>query len=285
MPFVLVVVLEVLAATLLTSLPHPKINNNRVLGEFINQEALPSTPDSAPADPSPVETTPTDQPLDSSPTLTPEPQTSPTPSSDVVPSAQDTFAASPIDQYPQELSSQQVSTEPSPQTLNEQNNTASQESTTPENPQDTLANPVDFTPNQTTALLAPEDILSNPEVVNEVQQEKVKNEEDKISQESSPSGKVQLLLNFAQDKVTDLNQSLLTDDFATANFAALRLNDQVRQAAENVNVAQQAQDLKIQLKTFCKKADFTLRSTELIVPQDSEQDLEIARGTCLSLQL
>ncbi len=265
---ILVVALEIFSAILLSSVPHIK-NTPFVLGTLIAQEAYVTPPDQPALSPSPADTTPTD--------TTPE-----NPAADLTPpSPEDPFATASPDQYPPDISPSAHPQETQPPASPDQN-PVNPEASLPENSPEVQGNTVDFTPSQTMALLAPLDTLSNPDALSANIGEKTQDEENQIGKQPAGEERARLLLAFAQDKIADLNQSLANNDFAQANFSALRLSDQVQQASLN---ALSSPSVTIQLKTLCKKADFTLRWAELVVPEVSEQDFEIGRGICLGIQL
>lgn len=141
--------------------------------------------------------------------------------------------------------------------------------------------------NPTAAVLNPNDLINSPDNINNQSVDKAKKEDDQLTQTADPESQTKLLIGFATDKVKDMSNFTKSDDFTSTNFAASRFNDQVDKAINNLNKLppkKQAQ-VKKQLTNFCDQADSVLRSVQLSVPEQSEQDLEMARGQCQELQL
>lgn len=144
--------------------------------------------------------------------------------------------------------------------------------------------PVSF-PNQTAAVLDQNDLLNTPENINTQSIDEAEKEEDTISQTTDPEDQTKLLINFAVDKVKDINNFIETDDFASTNFASQRLNAQIDKAMENLAnlTPAKAKQLQKQLANFCSQADYILKTVELSVPEDAEQDIEINRAKCMDI--
>ncbi len=124
------------------------------------------------------------------------------------------------------------------------------------------------------------------EKIDVVAANKAEQEDRQLQEAKDPQQQTEALINFAKDKVVDINQKISGNDFSTVSFLIQRFSDQIDKAQDNlgqINIVAQAQVQK-KLKTFCKQADLGLKTQQLIVPEDIEQDFEIARGLCLATQ-
>lgn len=267
-----------------------------------------STPDtSQPANnPPPDQAQPTDQSSTSAPA---QPEQSQAPVSSSPPSSESSPTPTSSDQNlpstpDQSQSSDQTNSgptsgQPSPsempnlfeQELNPSPTPEGQESSSP-NPQSSgepSPSPasVETGASQTQAVLSPDDLINSPENIDNKSVEEVKKEDTQLDQTTDPAQQTKLLVDFATDKIKDMNNFSKSDDFTSTNFAAQRFNEQMDKAISNlekVPVKDQAK-LKKQLVNFCDQADKVLRTVELSVPEEGEQDLEIARGQCQELNL
>ncbi len=148
-------------------------------------------------------------------------------------------------------------------------------------------NSVETNTSQTQVILSPDDLINSPENIDDKSISKAKKEDDQITQATNPLEQTNLLINFATDKVKDMNNFIKSDDFSSTNFAASRFNEQIHQAIGNLEKLSPKDQVKLkkQLVNFCNQADQILRTVQLSVPEESEQDLQIARGQCMELQL
>lgn len=137
------------------------------------------------------------------------------------------------------------------------------------------------------AVLNSDETIGDPANINEQSVVEIKTEQEKLDGATTPQEATNILIDSAGDKVRDINKFLKSDDLASMNFAALRLTDQINEALERIQnlPISQLLPLKAQIANFCKSADFSLRNLELGVTEESEPDLEIARGACLGTQL
>ncbi|GEM_PF-5350618 len=136
------------------------------------------------------------------------------------------------------------------------------------------------------AVFTPEETLTSSEKVNQDSINEVEKENEQLKNTLVPEQQTTLLLRFATDKVDDIDKFLRTNDFASTNFATLRLTEHLlkTQAVLKQVSPSKRQGLNNQLKNFCAHADETLRSAEISVLEESEQDIEITRGICLNNQ-
>lgn len=129
-----------------------------------------------------------------------------------------------------------------------------------------------------------EDLVSAPEGISS-QAENKADQEDKSLENVTPQQESSLLINYASDKISDINANIKTNDYSTASFLTQRLNDQINQTQNIINTNSSAAPLaKQNLIKFCDKADLVLKTEQLAVPEELEQDIEIARAKCLNLQ-
>lgn len=134
-------------------------------------------------------------------------------------------------------------------------------------------------------ILNPEDIAISSENINTSVITHTNNEDEILDKTVDPSKKVALLSDSAEFTVKNISASLKSKDLSTTSYLVQRLVSGVEQAqlilgANSINT----QKAKQQFKTFCEKADFDLKTQQLQVPENLEQDMEIARGICLATQ-
>ncbi len=243
-----------------------------------NSEPAPET--SPEASPAPSETTPQANPINQ-PEASPQPQQETTTSSSDQSQPQGpnpTSGNSPADTDQQINSLNQIfEVSPTPQPTGEQASPSPSSQVEPSQEQQA-------TISQNMAVLNPEELTSSSESINPQAVDEVKKEEEVLDKINDPQKQTAQLLINSVDKIKDINQQIIKDDFASTNFASQRFNDQIDRALENINSLPkaQAQKLRVQLTKLCNQADLVLRNAELSVPEDLEQDLEINRSRCLS---
>ncbi len=299
MHFLILIAVEIISATVIIGASTIKTVSHKILGTQIAQ-AQTISPDASPAPtdspaPPPADSSP--PPSESAPPAADQTAATPPPSpQDIMtppPAPGDPFAATSQDQYPTnpEAPPDQSAQSSEPSAATAQSPTPgespeAQPSATPNATTDQL-NPIDYTPSQTTALVDPTQLLSSPENISEDTVNRIRDEEKKIENAQTPSLKANLLLDLIQDKVTQIGKNSDQNDFASANLNTLRLTDQVQKIQSIITSLPPSQNLSMtqKLQSFCKRTDFTLKSTQLLVPEEAEQDVEIARGTCLSTNL
>lgn len=129
-----------------------------------------------------------------------------------------------------------------------------------------------------------DDLISSPIEVDKETQHKA-NQEDQSLENETPEKQQTLLINYASNKILDLAKTIKSDDYATTSFLTQRLNDQLDKAqniiASNPTTANAGRQ---SLKKFCSGADLILKTEQLAVPEELEQDIEITRGKCLNIQ-
>lgn len=140
---------------------------------------------------------------------------------------------------------------------------------------------------QTQAVLNPDELINSSDNINSQSITEAKKEDDQLAQTQDPKEQTNLLVTFATDKVKDMSNFTKSDDFTSTNFAAQRFNNQMDQAISNLDKLPKKDQAPVrqQLSNFCDQADSVLRTVELSVPEESEQDIQMARGQCQELKL
>ena len=127
---------------------------------------------------------------------------------------------------------------------------------------------------------------SGPEEIDPRAEEKTAQEESALVQTATAQEETSLLIQFADEKINDINDSLDANDAATADYAVGRMNSQIDDALANIGslAPEQSRQLKEKIIALAEKAEPELRAAQLIVPEDMEQDFEIARGKLLNIE-
>ncbi len=136
------------------------------------------------------------------------------------------------------------------------------------------------------SVFSPAENLTSSANVNQDSINEAEKENEQLQKTLAPEQQTTLLLGFAADKIGDIDKFLRANDFAGTNLATLRLTEEItktQSVLQQVSVLKK-QELSNQLKNLCSYADETLRSAEISVPEQFEQDIEITRGTCLNNQ-
>ncbi len=137
---------------------------------------------------------------------------------------------------------------------------------------------------QTELAASDQSFLSNAVDAEIVQKSDI--EENQIAQATTLEQREDLLIQFANEKVDDIGNSLQSQDFATTNFVVQRLNDQIDSFVANLANVSEADraDFESKFKQFSAVAEEQLRAQQLAVPEGLEQDIEISRGKILSTE-
>lgn len=270
MGIILIIAVEIIASAIMVS--HNPFNDHNILGTKLAQIEIP--PDSSPQDSSltPPQEAPVQSPT--AETASPEPVSQPP----------DLFNTSNIENYPEPSipPAESLQDQPSPTPLS----SSSTENALEPETEPTLST-VDFSSTQQTAVLDPDQLLTTPDSVSEKNAQDVQKEEEQLAQNTSPEVQASLILNFTKDKPAQIDQSIRSDDFGSANFAVARMGDfvdRIQELIKNLPLSQ-GSSIKRDTENLCKKTDYLLKSVQLMVPESSEQDLEITRGKCLSISL
>lgn len=275
-------VFQLIFATAVVNLPQTpgfsqaKQKLGQVLGIKIAQvdDSTPAPTDSTNAPPPPADQPPPPPPPDQTPPPAPPPDTtsSPPPTTDQSQPAGGT-AETPVTEHPNQPPFPTETPSPAAQPVENQPTPTPEPSPSEQEAQAT----------QTQAVLDPGSLILNPDQIDSQSVKEIKTEEDKLAKTTDPAEQTKLLVNFASDKISDINNFVKQDDFTSTGFASARFSDQISQAFDKLETLspKQAAQLKVQIDRFCQKSDQTLRTTQLAVPEDLEQDLEINRGLCL----
>ncbi len=134
-----------------------------------------------------------------------------------------------------------------------------------------------------TTVLTSLEIVNGPaEETDHKAEEKAQKQDEAFSKALTPQEQTTLSIGFAKDTIKDLEQHIKSDDFATTTFEVQRLTSNIDTFLEN---SQKSQSVNVQnsAKTFCKQADILLKTQQLAVPEEAEQDFEIARAKCMEV--
>lgn len=282
-PYLLILV-EIISVAIISALParksYPAQKFGDVLGVQIAQDtATTDQSTQAQQDQSPQPTPDQNQQPDSTPVDTQSPTDTQSP------------APTPIDQAPTDLlQSPQIATptesptgivvSPSPDLTNGTGESPShQEQTT-----QTTEEQMQFNTQLTVALNASE-LTTSPDYISANTVQEMQNEDQVLNSQTTPEDQTAKLLQFSQDKVQAINKLSNSDNFASADFVTQRLNDQIDQIEENLKRLPQGQIIiaKTRLENICQFADPILRTSETSAPDELEQDMEITRGNCSSI--
>lgn len=210
-----------------------------------------------------------------------------TPDSSVTdtPSTADSSTPSPTDQ----LQSTPDENSPTPTdsgNLSESPTTTVEPSITPDQSQD---QPVVLDESQKQAqaasdiVVTSQDVISGPvENINSAVEQMSAMQDQKLEQAKTPDQKATLSVDFAQQSVKELEQSLKNHDLATTIFVVQRISNLIDMAASNAQSSKSTVPLQ-NLSAFCNQANFLLRTEQLEVPDEAAQDFEIAQGKCLNV--
>lgn len=257
----------------------------QVLGSsLLAQDATPTdtpTPDQPTDTPTPDQTQPTDTPIPTEqPTDTPAVADTPTPDQ-IQPT--DTPTLPPTE----DISPTPTQEQNTPSPIDTIIPSIDQISPTSTSESDTIPTSDSSLPPQINAVIInPSDVLTNTDNINQSAINISNRQDEALALAVTPQEKTNLLISSAQNNVQEITTNLVSNDFTTTSFLTQRLvgeltqTQQVVQAAPAINQNQ----LQQEAKAFCQKVDFSLKTQQLQVPEELEQDIEIARGTCLNIQ-
>lgn len=270
------IAVEIIASAIIIS--HKPLNTPNVLGTKLAQTVDVPPDQSAQADSSPADNPPSDQPQ-TPPNDAPTPTQQPEPSPQPTPPSPDSFSTNSMQNYPD--------TSPSPTEIPQDQPPSAPSDNTP-GQESTNSQPlIDFSASQQTAVLDTNQILTTPESISEKRSQDVQKEEAQLAQKTSPESQAPLVLNIIKDKPVQIDLDIKSGDFGSANFAASRMGDFVDKIQEIIKnlPPYQSSSIKKDIENLCAKSDYLLKSAQLMVPENSEQDFEITRGKCLSINL
>lgn len=132
------------------------------------------------------------------------------------------------------------------------------------------------------------DILQTDQSINnnQIDQQQIneaKKEEGQLEEAKTSDTKVNLLTQFATDKIKDIETSQELSNYSNVNFATQRLNNQISQAIETAKKAGDQKTAHNQLKALCDRLQTSLRMVQLSSPETLTQDLEIVQSKCLGV--
>ncbi len=102
--------------------------------------------------------------------------------------------------------------------------------------------------------------------------------------ENAPSTveKSNLIVAFADNTVNEITTLTQNNDYSTAGYALQQLSDQVT-ALATAQPAVQNTAVSEKIQAFKQEADSSLRTAQLVLPENQEQEAEIIRGKLLGL--
>lgn len=157
---------------------------------------------------------------------------------------------------------------------------------TPENQDASVVDTVNLTDNTApvdSAIVNPDTAVSNLSDIGNQTIQQAQQQDSEISASQPPQQQTQMLLQSAKENVITINDVVQQNAYATESFLAQRVTDEISKAIATSQNAPSAKTLS-DVQLFCKQADLSLRTEQLLVPQDLEQDIEIARGLCNSIK-
>lgn len=103
-----------------------------------------------------------------------------------------------------------------------------------------------------------------------------------IAAAATPAEQTSLAVAYAAEKIDTLDAPAVKNDFSNGAFVVTNLLKQVDTIVANTAKVNDPAVVE-KVKEFKAAADASLRSSQLTVPEDLEQDMEITRGKLLSL--
>ncbi len=274
----LIIVVEIIGGIVLTS-PLKKQPQNikvadhqNVLGEEDNPTPTPDnatqetadtpTPDQAQAQPSsaPAIETVTAEPTQIQDTLTPE-QTQ----ENLGPTTTETI-------FPSETQ---------PQNQEELNPTAELNSSA-DNQKTTLNNLNDSLQDQESNLYNNLNSQNASDAVSNENKNELNGENNQIDQAATPLEKADLLVQFSNKNIQDINSDTKDNNLDSAVFHAEKFSYQLDKALDTIQQLppDQANQVKQEISSLCQNADPIFRQQELLVGEVDSQTVETARGKC-----
>lgn len=132
-------------------------------------------------------------------------------------------------------------------------------------------------------ILNSSDIIGGPaEEVDEKTVENAQKQDEEIEKAKDPVQAGSLSIDFAKDSVKEAENHIRSDDFSTTSFVVQRISEQIDTASFQTQKTGSAK-LSGELSSLCRQTDLVLKSQQLVVPEEGEQDFEIVRGKCLNI--
>lgn len=104
--------------------------------------------------------------------------------------------------------------------------------------------------------------------------------DSQIDTAQTPETKVNALLSSEQEDLQLFNTSLHDNNYSDASFLTQRLINNIQAIQSTTPLVANRIAVKTQLITFCTDANAQLRTQQFMVPEELEQDIEIARSIC-----
>lgn len=268
-----------------TSAPQPTVDETSSIPDNPASDQLSPTPQDTPADQQMSDSEITPSPT---PSAIDEMDTTPTPTdtssqdqiTPIVTPDQNAIPSSSLTEIPTgEVTPEDTNLSPQP-TLSEDNG----QQTSTVTPNTDNANMLDTS--SSVAVTNQDSLIANPQEISDSATQTAKQEDLTLTPSQAPQQKENNLITFAGNNIASLDNSLRQNDFSTSSFLTQRLSDQIDQTQQVLHTVSQADYTadKEKLAAFCKQADLTLKTQQLVVPEDMEQDIVIARAKCLATQ-
>lgn len=138
----------------------------------------------------------------------------------------------------------------------------------------------------TLTIVNPDSVIANPQEIDTEVVHTTQQQDQVLQQPHTQQQEENTLLSFAKNSVITINNSLGHDDLSTTSYLTQRLNDQIDKSEQNLEKSPPSRynSERQALRTFCKQADLALKTEQLSVPEDMEEDVIIARAKCLAVQ-
>lgn len=235
------------------------------------------TPDAAPP---PVEPGP-------EPALEPAPESAPENAADANPAPSEEQNAGSASNQAGEIIEAQPEGAASEANQQSQENTSSESaSPAPESPAGEAPAENTVLPPEPIATMEDTETLTNAENIPESVVESQKAEDAALAAAPNPVEETGLLIGFADAKIEQIDALVENNDFASSEFLLQRFSDQINTALSRIGGLSEAESAPIRasLDQFADRADAAFRASQLTVPENLEQDFEIARGQLLNIR-
>jgi len=130
-----------------------------------------------------------------------------------------------------------------------------------------------------TAITANDTVSSTETITSDVTSQAERNDKI-IDSATSPDEKSADILTSEQEDTSLLKTSIQNNNFSSASFLTQRLITNLQTLQSTLPSTTNQSALQNQLTTFCDQNDSQLRTQQLVVPENMEQDIEIARSLC-----
>lgn len=121
------------------------------------------------------------------------------------------------------------------------------------------------------------------ETISKQSKEETRIENEALDQAETPDEKADLLVQFGNTDVQDITSNTQQNNENEVDFHVDKLNSHLDQIQETLQQQPaQPEIIKQQVTGLCQNAEPVLRQEALIVPDDTEQTIDIIRGKCFN---